>query len=80
MKHSFEAPTTWARSVSAVAAVVSTLFVIGSIDGLAQHYSALESDQTRTEDVRLWPAGEIAISARPSESTPPRARKAQVYN
>jgi hypothetical protein len=40
MNREFNAASTLVRSILAAAAVLSTLLVVGSIEGLAQHYSA----------------------------------------
>ena len=40
MQRDFNASSRQARSVFALAAVLATLLVVGSIEGLSQHYSA----------------------------------------
>jgi hypothetical protein len=40
MNREFNATSKFARSILAVAAALSTVLVVGSIDSLAQHYSA----------------------------------------
>jgi hypothetical protein len=40
MNRDFSASSRQARSILAVAAIVATMLVVGSIEGLSQHYGA----------------------------------------
>jgi hypothetical protein len=55
MQREFNASSKQARSLFAVAAVLATLLVVGSIEGLSQHYSA---------DVQLAGAKPFAVAHR----------------
>jgi hypothetical protein len=55
MKSSFNPSSKKARSVFALAAVLATILVMGSIEGLSQHYSA---------DVQFGSAKPVAVAQR----------------
>ncbi len=55
MKRDFNASSKQARSVLAFAAVLATMLVVGSIEGLTQHYSA---------DLQLAGAEPVAVAQR----------------
>jgi hypothetical protein len=55
MQRDFNASSKQARSVFALAAILATLLVVGSIEGLSQHYSA---------DVQLAGTTPVAVAQR----------------